>query len=32
MPLLTEIIKDKKDFLLKRLSTGKNKNYSIRDK
>lgn len=32
IPLLTEIIKDKKDFLLKRLSTGKNKNYSIKDK
>ena len=32
IPLLTEIIKDKKDFLLKRLSNGKNKNYSIKDK
>lgn len=32
MPLLTEIIKDKKEILFKRLSTGKNRNYNIKEK
>jgi hypothetical protein len=31
MPILTEIIKDQKDILFKKLSYGKKKNYSIKD-